>query len=399
MDMRVIGCMSGTSYDAVDAVATDLSLRAGVLTAHILGQVTTAIPAHLRRDISALLPPQPTTVDAVCRLDTRLGRLFGTAIADCHRRAADGHADLAVCHGQTVFHWVEDGRAQGTLQLGAAGEIAQACGLPVVTDLRSRDVAAGGQGAPLVSLLDALLILAPTEGARPEAARTGVLNLGGIANITVPAPTAPSGVVAYDLGPANALIDAAVSHYSGGAATYDEDGARAARGRVQPELLARLTAHPYYRQPAPKSTGKEVFHAEYLSGLTADLDLTPDDVVATVTELTAVLVAQACEEHDLGRLLVSGGGTLNPTLMTRIRERCGSMTVSTTDTIGLPSRAKEAFAFAVLGYLTVHGIPGTLPGVTGASRTSVLGSVTPGPQGWQLPPSGTAPPTSLRLLT
>lgn len=382
--MRVIGCISGTSYDAIDAAVVDLELNGEVIEARLVATVHAALPVELRASIALLLPPATTTIEAVCRLDTE----FGQAVADVVAPLCSAHdAELVVSHGQTVFHWVEGSVVRGTLQLGAPAWIAERCGLPVVSDLRSRDVAAGGQGAPLVSLLDELLFL--------DVADRGVLNLGGIANITV---RSGQGVLAWDLGPANGLMDAAVSWLTDGAEAYDADGVRAARGTVRSDLLDRLLDEPYYGLPAPKSTGKELFHLEYLLDRVSDVaPIDGDDLVATCTELTASLVARVCTERRLTSLVASGGGTRNPVLMNRIAALAPGVTVSTTDDFGLPSQAKESFAFALLGFLTWHGLPGITPTATGARHPSVLGSITPGRHPLALPPPSSVRPHRLTI--
>ncbi|MBK3527173.1 anhydro-N-acetylmuramic acid kinase, partial [Streptomyces sp. MBT70] len=336
------------------------------------------------------LPPAPTTTRAVCALDTGIGQAFAGAAGRALRDLCAGTADLVVSHGQTMHHWVEDGTVRGTLQLGQPAWIAEATGLPVVSDLRSRDVAAGGQGAPLVALTDTLLLsgLPGTPAA---------LNLGGIANITVLAPGAEP--LAFDTGPANALLDAAVHHFTDGAAAYDEDGRRAGAGQVSPKLLRVLLADPYYRRPAPKTTGKEHFHLPYLRRALDTVPVpTAADVLATLTRLTAVTVADACRAHGVTRLVVSGGGTRNPVLMRMLAEELPGVPLGPSDDLGLPSAAKEALAFAVLGFLTAHGLPGALPSGTGARRATVLGSITPGRMPLRLPEPAAHPPRLLRIL-
>ncbi|MEU5079872.1 MULTISPECIES: anhydro-N-acetylmuramic acid kinase [Streptomyces] len=388
--MRVIGLMSGTSYDAIEAAATDLALDGDALLLRPLGHLSVPYPDALRDRIAAALPPAHTTTRAVCALDTGIGQAFADAADRALRDLCGGSADLVVSHGQTMHHWVEDGTVRGTLQLGQPAWIAEATGLPVVSDLRSRDVAAGGQGAPLVALTDALLLsgLPGTPAA---------LNLGGIANITVLAPGAEP--LAFDTGPANALLDAAVHHFTDGAAAYDEDGRRAGAGQVSPELLRALLDDPYYRRPAPKTTGKEHFHLPYLRRA---LDTVPvpaaADVLATLTRLTAVTVADACRAHGVTRLVVSGGGTRNPVLMRMLAEELPDVPLGPSDDLGLPSAAKEALAFAVLGFLTAHGLPGALPSGTGARRATVLGSITPGRTPLRLPEPAARPPRLLRIL-
>ncbi|MFE3164185.1 anhydro-N-acetylmuramic acid kinase [Streptomyces sp. NPDC059224] len=387
--MRVIGLMSGTSYDAIEAAAADLTLDGDTLLLRPLGHLSAPYPDDLRALIAATLPPATTTMRSVCALDTAVGQAFAAAAGRALRELCDGTADLVVSHGQTMYHWVEDGSVRGTLQLGQPAWIAESTGLPVVSDLRSRDVAAGGQGAPLVGMTDTLLL-------RGLPGTPAALNLGGIANVTVLAPGAEP--LAFDTGPANALLDAAVRHFTDGAADYDEDGRRAAAGRTGPELLRALLDDPYYRRPAPKSTGKEHFHLPYLlRALETVPTPDPDDVLATLTRLTAVTVADACRAHGVTELVVSGGGARNPVLMRMIAEELPGVTLRASDELGLPSDAKEALAFAVLGFLTLHGLPGALPSGTGARRATLLGSVTPGLAPLRLPEPVSRPPRLMRI--
>ncbi|MEV4265055.1 anhydro-N-acetylmuramic acid kinase [Kribbella sp. NPDC049584] len=382
--MRVIGLMSGTSYDAIDAAAADLRLDGDELVLTPLGMLSQPYPPELRAAVAASLPPASTTVEQVCRLDTGIGQAFAAVARQAVEQLCGGYADLIVSHGQTVFHWVDDdGTVRGTLQLGQPAWIAEATGIPVVSDLRARDVAAGGQGAPLVSIIDVLWLRG----------RPGVpvaLNLGGIANITV----VHGEPVAFDTGPANALIDAVVTELTG--QPFDADGVMAARGQVHEELLARLLAEPYYARPAPKSTGKELFNLAYVAKAMEGLPEIPtEDLVATVTTLTARTVADAVRRYGGTEVVASGGGIQNPALMHLLADEL-EIPVRTTDELGMPSAAKEAYAFAVLGFLSVHGLGGTVPSCTGATHSSVLGSVTPGLSG--LPTiSGEARPP-MRLL-
>ncbi|MFG1655882.1 anhydro-N-acetylmuramic acid kinase [Micromonospora chersina] len=377
--MKIVGLMSGTSYDGVDVVAAEFTRDGDTLRLRPLGHRSLDYPDDLRAEIGALLPPEATTIEAVCRLDNRLGEVFAEA-ATVGVELAGGTADAVVSPGQTVFHWVEAGRVRGTLQLGAPARVAARVGVPVLHDLRSADVAAGGQGAPLVPAFDALLLDA---AAAPRDARTSdgtapraALNLGGIANLTVVAPGAP--VLGYDVGPANALLDAAARRFLD--RPCDLDGARAAAGRVHEGLLALLLAEPYYAAPPPKSTGKELFHGRYLDDRLAALGepVAADDVLATLTELTARTVADACDRHGVTEVIAAGGGVRNPTLRARLAALGeGRWRLRTTDELGVPAQAKEAYAFALLGWLSWHGLPGAVPSVTGASRAAVLGSWTP----------------------
>lgn len=385
--MRVIGLMSGTSYDAVDAAAADLELGAedGVLRLVPLGMVSEPYPADVREALAAALPPATTTLAEVCRLDTRIGQAFAALASRADRELCAGRAELIASHGQTVYHWAEDGRVHGTLQLGEPAWIAERSGCPVVSGFRPRDVAAGGQGAPLVSLIDLMLL-------RGRPGVPAALNIGGIANVTVlPAGGDP---LAFDTGPGNALIDAAVRELSSGKRSYDAEGALAAAGLVHEGLLERLLSEePYYRMPPPRTTGKELFHAGYLRARLAGLgELRPQDLVATLTRLTARTVADALRPLGATEVFVSGGGVRNPALMAMLREELGSTAVRGSQELGLPAGAKEAYAFAVLGYLSLHGLPGNDPGCTGAAGPRVLGSLTPGSRPLRLPaPPGRAP--------
>ncbi|MFJ8584415.1 anhydro-N-acetylmuramic acid kinase [Streptomyces sp. NPDC093595] len=389
--MRIIGMMSGTSYDAVDAAAADVTLDGDGVVLRPLGMVSARYDDGLRSALAAALPPAATTLKDVCLLDTRIGQAFAELAVRADRELCAGRAELVVSHGQTVHHWAEGGRVHGTLQLGEPAWIAEATGRPVVSGLRTRDVAAGGQGAPLVSIVDVLWLRG----------RPGVpvaLNLGGIANITAAGGPAGSPPLAFDTGPANALIDAAVLHFTGGGLAYDADGALAARGRVDGELLRRLLDDPYYAAPPPKTTGKELFHLPYLLAALEGRDaLRPADVVATLTELTARTVADAVRSVGATEVFASGGGTRNPVLMDRLRSALGGVPLRGSGELGLPSAAKEAYAFAVLGFLTAHGLAGTVPACTGARHASVLGSITPGRRALRLPEPAPTVPVRLRL--
>jgi anhydro-N-acetylmuramic acid kinase len=387
--MKIVGVMSGTSYDAIDVAAGELWAEGDTLWLTPLGALDVPYDPAIQDAITTALPPRQVTAEHICRLDAILGQAFAAAADQAVKQLCGGTADLVVCHGQTVFHWIDGGVAGGTLQLGRAAWIAERTAIPVISDLRSADIAHGGQGAPLVPIFDALL-LDPTPV--PRAA----LNLGGIANLTVVrAGEAPIG---YDVGPGNALIDAAMAELFG--KPYDAGGVRAAAGQVHRGLLAALLAEPYYAAAPPKSTGKELFNRHYLAERIDSLGepVPPEDVVATVTELTARVVAAECERHDVVEVLASGGGVHNPVLMDRLARLAGDRrTVRGIDALGVPADAKEAYAFAVLGWLTWHGLPGTVPSVTGARRPALLGSITPGRDPLRLPPPLDGAPRRLRV--
>jgi len=394
MKYTVIGMISGTSYDAVDAAVAAFELDGDEVRCYPRGLHSEAIPEDVRARIAAALPPHATTMEEVCRLDTELGQFFGRVGMTANERLAGGRADLVVSHGQTVYHWVDGTHALGTLQLGAAAWVAEATGIATVSDLRTRDITRGGHAAPLASTLDALLVLG-------DDVRRGSLNLGGISNITVRDDRGD--VIAYDIGPASALMDSAVTDATGGAERMDTDGTRAARGTVDDALLRHFLDEPYYRLPAPKSTGKELFHARYVADMVASsgsaTSIGLDDLIATLTELTAQLVADAVKAYGLDELVVAGGGVRNPTLMGRIAELSAPARVRLIDEFGLPAQGKEAYLFALLGYLSVHGLPGTIPSATGASAGSILGSIAPGRTPLRLPEPAQRQPRRMRIVS
>jgi len=376
--------------DGIDAAVADLELRDGEIELQPLGSITVPYERQLRNELGAALPPGTTTAEEVCRLDNEVGRAFGHAAKQALDELAAGKADLVVSHGQTLYHQVEGGRVLGSLQIGQPAWIAEATGLSVVADLRTRDIAVGGQGAPLASMFDVLL-LAGSE--RPTAA----LNIGGIANLTVVSPGLEP--VGFDIGPGNALIDAAVSHLTGGVEGFDRNGLTAGRGQVHSSLLHHLQADPYYRQAPPKTTGKERFHLSYLLGALEGIgEVAPEDLVATVTALTALTIAEACQTYEVSEVIASGGGTSNPVLMEMLATQLEGVTISSIDDLGIPSGAKEAYVFALLGFLTVHQLPGNVPSVTGADRAVILGSVVPGRDGFPIVSPIEVPPIRLRLV-
>jgi anhydro-N-acetylmuramic acid kinase len=341
--------------------------------------------------VVAALPPNKPGAGELCRLHAELGDAYAGAFHSAASQLAGGRADLAVMHGQTFYHWVDQaGRALGTLQLGNPAAVAEQVGLPVISDLRSRDVAAGGQGAPLVSMFD-LLLLSGRPG--PSAA----VNLGGIANITV--VDAGRVLSGYDLGPAGALMDPAAALASGGTRAFDAGGAMAAAGAVSRPLLDLLKAEPFYRLPPPRSTGRELFNAGYLRGMVAAVQPEPSarDVVATVTRLLVDLLAEAAVQHGLAEVIVSGGGSANETTVRWLRAAVPEVSVLSSDALGLPAQAKEAVAFAVLGFLTWHGLAGSVTSATGARHPSILGSIQPGAGPLLLPAPAPQGPRYLRL--
>jgi anhydro-N-acetylmuramic acid kinase len=390
--MRVVGMLSGTSIDAIDVAVVDIDHDGDELLLRRVAEVSVPFDDDLRRRIRAVLPPASSGTRAWCRLDADLGRAFGDAARDVIDRHGHGHADLVVSHGQTVHHEVADGVVYATLQLGQPAEIAERTGVPVVSDLRARDVAAGGQGAPLVSILDEL-VLAGGDAAR------AACNLGGIANLTVVRPDGPP--VAFDAGPANALLDLVVADATAGREHHDPDGRRTAAGTVDEALLAVLLDDAFLAAPAPKSTGKERYHHGYLDAALARAPVSRlDDLLATLAEAVAVAVADHASRYDVRQVLASGGGVHNRGLLTALARRLAAIgsSLDTTDALGIPVDGKEAIAFALLGWLSWHGLAGALPSCTGARGSRILGSLTPGREPLRPPPPLSAPPRRARVL-
>lgn len=368
--MRVIGIMSGTSHDGIDVAAADFSVAGDVVRMRPLGFLEYPIPADLDGAVARATDGGQLDALMVCRMDTELGQLFAAAAQDAISAFAED-PDLIVSHGQTIWHWEERGQTRGSLQLGNPAWIAEYTGVAVLSDIRMRDIAAGGNGAPIVSMFDTLLAADRFDEA------VAFLNLGGIANMTVVGGGRTP--IAYDLGPANALIDAAVVRFTHGVDRFDVDGTRAQAGTVQTALLKELFSHDYYDIDPPKTTGKETFGPSYLAEtLTKFPGVSEDDVIATLTEHAAELVASEAIRQQVSHVVASGGGVRNLALIDRIIEKLGDVAYLTTADLGVPTDAKEAYMSALIGFLSVNGMGGTVPSCTGASRSVILGTLTPG---------------------
>ena len=343
-----------------------------------------AFPAALRRAVLAAMNAQSTSTAELARLNWRLGLAYAEAVKDTAERH-HLHLDLVGCHGQTLYHQARAAQYAGrkfacTWQAGEAQAIAAELGVPVVSNFRPADMLAGGQGAPLVPLLDYVLFA--------DAKRGRVLqNVGGIANLTaIPAGAAPGKVLAFDTGPGNMVIDWLAQKLLD--KPFDRNGALAARGTVIESVLKDALRHPYFKLRPPKTAGREQFGqayaAEFLAGCLAQ-SKNPDDALATATALTAETIARSyaseVEPSMKSRavdFIVSGGGARNRTLMKMLAERLEprGCTLRDSDAFGLPAEAKEAAAFALLAWCTWHRLPGNVPSATGAKRAAILGQVT-----------------------
>jgi anhydro-N-acetylmuramic acid kinase len=374
--LRVIGLLSGTSADGIDAALCEIDGAPPGLTARIVHGQTFSYDTALRARILEAMRPGGADARDICLLYAQIGE----ASADAARAVAPQGADLIGSHGQTLWHEVAPGgQVAATLQVGEASIIAERTGITTVHNFRARDVAAGGQGAPLVGYLDWLLLRHPT---RWRAAQ----NIGGIGNISFlpPLSQADLHLISFDTGPGGALLDTLVAALTDGRQTYDAGGAWAARGQVDEAWLADLMTHPYFRQPPPRTTGRELFGSDYALSLLAQgraRGLDDAGILATVTALTAESIAAACRDFapaPIEEIIVSGGGRLNETLMHMLAGWVPGGRVSRSDEHGIDGDFKEALLFAVLAYETWHDRPGCLPEGTGARHASVLGQITPG---------------------
>jgi len=373
-----VGLMSGTSVDGVDAALVRLAGPAEQPRARLRAFVTLPYPPMVKQWVLRVALGDQSTAGEVSQLNFLLGELFAKAALRVCRLAHISPQRVSVIgsHGQTIYH---QGRPElmpghraavgpNTLQIAEPAVIAERTGVPVVADFRAADVAAGGQGAPLVPMVDYVLLRDARKG-------TVALNIGGIANVTViPADASPLDVVGFDTGPGNMVSDALVRHFTGERENYDAGGRVAALGKVNEPLLADALCHPFFLRPPPKSAGREQFGQDFVARYFFSRRRTRfENLLRTSLELTARTIAGALARfvfpgEKIDRLIVSGGGAHNRLLMKRLVELLPRLKVELSDRYGLPVDAKEAIAFAILADRTLHGLPGNLPSVTGARR-------------------------------
>jgi anhydro-N-acetylmuramic acid kinase len=377
--VKVVGLMSGTSVDGIDAALVDLEATGTVVDCQLVAFETFQYTRERRDEIHSVMAGGELA--PLVRLHARLGDWFADAVAGVCRAAGVplGEIDLIGSHGQTIWHEPpRPGERGATLQVGCPATIAERTGVAVVSDFRSRDMAAGGEGAPLVPWADRLLYTTD----RPRVLQ----NIGGMANLTrLPELGSDAPVIAFDSGPGNALIDAAVELATAGEEPYDRDGGWAGRGDIDEALLSELLDHPFLRRPPPKSTGRETFGRGFVHAL-ADRRAPASDedwanLIATLTAFTARTIADAilrwAPPGERGEVIVTGGGGRNPVLVTMLARALDPIPVRAGDVLGIPPDAREAVAFAVLAWAHVRGMAGNLPAVTGAAGGRVLGSFTP----------------------
>ena len=381
--MIVAGIMSGTSADGIDVAVVRIAAGTARPKLTLLAHEGFAFPAALRRAVLAAMNAASTSTAELAHLNWRLGLAYAEAVSRTVKRHAV-KLDLVGCHGQTLFHQPRAASYAGrrfacTWQAGEAAAIAAAVGVPVVSNFRPADMLAGGQGAPLVPLLDYVLFA--------DARRGRVLqNIGGIANLTaIPAGAAADRVIAFDTGPGNMVIDALAQELF--AKPFDRNGAFAAEGTVIAPALATALRNPYFHLKPPRTAGREQFGREYAARFLADCrrhSEKPEDALATATALTAETIARSYKRFVKPKMkgdvdyIVSGGGARNHTLMAMLAQRLAPLDceLAASEEFGLPVEAKEAAAFALLAWQTWHHLPGNIPTATGAARPAILGQVT-----------------------
>lgn len=376
--------MSGTSADGIDVALARISGAPPRLDARLEQFAAIPFRPHVREAVLRLAEGAPTTTAELSQLNFLLGEEFARAAREaCQKfRVPLRKLDLIGSHGQTIYHQGAPSRFLGarvasTLQIGEPAVIAARTGVTTVGDFRVADMAAGGQGAPLVPFVDYLLYRHPRRG-------RVALNIGGIANVTViPAAARPAQVFAFDTGPGNMVIDALVRHFTRGRQSYDREARLARRGHVCAALVNELMRDPYFRRPPPKSCGREQYGAAYVSRILArgrKLRARGPDLIHSATLLTALAVWDAFHRFIFPRayvhnLIVSGGGAQNPLLMAQLQAFLPGVQVVSSAAVGVPTDAKEAFAFAILAYESFHRRPANLPSATGARLAAILGNV------------------------
>lgn len=383
---HVVGMMSGTSVDGVDAALVEISGTDSEPKVKLLAFENKPYPPQVREKIFSLFTPANATVDKVGYMNFLLGEIYAKSALSVIEKAGmkPEEIDVIGSHGQTIWHAPIPESPDSipvayTVQIGEGSVIAERTGILTVSDFRVADMAAGGQGAPLVPFSEYLLY-------RREKETILLQNIGGIGNMTVmPAGAKPRDVFAFDTGPGNMIIDAVISAVTGGEKTYDAGGETAAKGKVCNALLDILKEEPYYRQPLPKTTGREHFGVQYTEKILSWWKENPipvEDLLATVTDLTAYSIADAYERYVLPKyraseIIVGGGGSYNATLLRFMKERFAphGVAVRTQEDLGLSSDAKEAVAFALMADCCMRGKANTLPSVTGAEHPAVMGKI------------------------
>lgn len=385
--MKVIGLISGTSSDGVDAALVDIQRRGGRPRIELIAFDVYPYPGSVQKKLIDLASGLPQSVANLCHLNFYIGELFADAARKIARKGRIPLAgiDLIGSHGQTVQHlpvpkWEGSWPVRSTLQIGEPSVIAERTGITTVADFRPRDMAAGGEGAPLTPYLHYLLFSNPKQS-------RAIVNIGGISNVTyLKAGASLEETLAFDMGPGNMLIDGLVQAVTAGRKEIDRGGKIARKGKVDADLLSELMRHPFIQRKPPKSTGREVFGLQMVTSLLQSAQgrrIVPEDLIATATAFTASAISENIQRFiikrgDLKEVIVGGGGVKNPVLMEGISERLSPVPVKPFEAVGHESRAIEAMTFALLAYQTFNLQPTNIPTVTGARRPVLLGKIIPG---------------------
>lgn len=373
-DRLIIGLMSGTSHDGIDAALVKIQDAATRPLVTLINHHAFKYSPKLREKIGEAFN---ANADAICKLNFELGEQFANAALQVMRQAklTPERVDAIASHGQTIFHCPPKKKQPGsTLQIGEAAVIAERTGVITISDFRPRDMAVGGHGAPLVPFADYLLFHSPKKV-------KAIQNIGGIANVTVVTDNLEN-VTAFDTGPGNALIDETIKIVTNGKKSFDVDGKVAARGKVDPKLLDQLCKHSYLAKKPPKSTGRELFGKEMAQQLLLEYDGSISNLITTLTKFTAVSIFTAYKKfvfprHSISEMILCGGGCYNPVLVNFLQEQFKNKTkIKMIDTYGIPACAKEAISFALLGNATLNALPSNVPTATGAYKPVILGKIT-----------------------
>jgi anhydro-N-acetylmuramic acid kinase len=387
MSRNVIGLMSGTSCDGIDACLVKITGTGLSTEVDIIGFETYPYENEIRELIFKASCKETGAVDEICQLNFTLGKLFADAAGQIARKMSIPLSDIDIIgsHGQTIYHVSSlkesrDKVVRSTLQIGEPSVIAQETGVTTVADFRTGDIAAGGEGAPLVPYAD--LILFGRDGVG-----RAIQNIGGISNVTfLPANGDTKEIIAFDNGPGNMIIDRFAEIITDGKYKYDKDGVLASKGKLNQDLLERLCTHPYISKPPPKSTGREDFGIQFSDDLYTELkqdNIDVHDAIATITAFTAKSISDSYRtfippHYKIDEVVISGGGVSNPVLFQFLKDYLEDMSISRVEDFGIPSDAKEALAFAILANETISGNPCNVPSATGAKDSVVLGKIIPG---------------------
>lgn len=370
--MRIVGLMSGTSTDGVDAAIVDIKNN----KVKLLAFDTFAYPPSLRQNILELGEQKTCRAADISNLNFLLGEVFADAVIKLCRKNKISlkTIDLIGSHGQTIYHNPK-GKIPSTLQIGEPSIIAYKTGITTAADFRPKDIAGGGQGAPLVPFADYWLF-------KDKKLNRTVQNIGGIANVTyLPVHCKPKDIIAFDTGPGNMIIDRIANILSKGKLHFDKDGKIAAKGRVDIKILNQMLVHPYFRKRPPKTTGREEFGGNYTDIFYKKAKkMPPEDILATATAFTAVSISQAYKKFLPSmpdEAILCGGGAQNKTLIKMLQQNLNGTIIRFTDDFGINCNAKEAVSFAILAYATIKGIANNIPSATGAKQSLILGKIIP----------------------